>query len=68
MLRALLLMVLWGSGMRRREFVKDAGAVAAAWPGPADAQQKGMRVNGLLTESNLAEFADIIELITNNNQ
>lgn len=53
--------------MRRREFVKYAGAVAAAWPVPAHAQQKGMQVIGLLApnpkvfatltmESDLAEF------------
>lgn len=34
--------------MRRREFVKYAGAAAAAWPVPGHAQQKGMRVIGLL--------------------
>ena len=53
--------------MRRREFVKYAGAAAAAWPMPGHAQQKGMRVIGLLApnpkvfatltlERDLAEF------------
>ncbi len=53
--------------MRRREFVKYAGAAAAAWPVPGHAQQKGMRVIGLLApnpkvfatltmERDLAEF------------
>src|ERR1700730_16368884 len=52
--------------MRRREFVKYAGAAAAAWPLPGHAQ-KGMRVIGLLApnpkvfatltmERDLAEF------------
>jgi putative ABC transport system substrate-binding protein len=53
--------------MKRREFVKYAGAAAAAWPMPGHAEQKGMRVIGLLApnpkvfatltlERDLAEF------------
>jgi putative ABC transport system substrate-binding protein len=53
--------------VRRREFIKYAGAAAAAWPVPAHAQQKGIRVIGLLVpnpkvfatltmESDLAKF------------
>src|ERR1700680_291418 len=53
--------------MRRREFVKYAGATVAAWPAPGHAQRKGVRVIGLLApnpkvfatltmERDLAEF------------